>query len=137
MIGAILWFFGTKPLLIGLALYTLSAIELYDRAILRRRGVSVLATYSHTSGKKQLYRFTDLEGVQRHCEPDSAAEPVSVYVSPRQVQVSYDPRKPDRVKARLPVRTWVLRSLGVGVFGTAMVYTGLWMLPYQLYQVLS
>ncbi|MBT2421927.1 hypothetical protein J7F01_14980 [Streptomyces sp. ISL-22] len=134
LIGVLLWVLGTKPLFIGLLLYTLSAIALYDRAILRRRGVTVLATYSHLAGKKRLYGFTDLDGVVRHCEPDSAAEPVGT--DPRRVQVSYDPRNPDRVKARLPLRTWVLRTLGVLVFGTLFLYAGLYMVPYQLIQVL-
>jgi hypothetical protein len=137
VIGAILWFFGTKPLAIGLTLYGLSAFELYDRAILWRRGVPVLATFSHTAGKKQLYSFTDLEGVERHCEPDSSAHTAVYHLDLKQVQVSYDPQNPERVKARLSVGTWVLRSLGVGIFGTATLYAGLWMVPYQLYQVLS
>jgi hypothetical protein len=134
IIGAILYFFGTKPLIFGVFLYCLAARTLYDRALLRRRGISVLATHFRHDGKKHLYRFTDLDGVQRTCEPDSAAEPVST--DPSRVQVSYDPRAPQRVAARLPVRTWVLRSLGVGIFGTAMLYTGLYMVPYQLIQVL-
>ncbi|MFJ3668084.1 hypothetical protein ACIPSE_16705 [Streptomyces sp. NPDC090106] len=136
LIGAILWVLGTKPLIGGLAVYFLAGSALYDRAILRRRGVTVLATRSHSTGKKEIYAFTDLEGVRRECEPDSAAEPVSAHTTPRRVQVSYDPRKPDRVAARLPVRTWVARTLGVAVFGTAMLYAGLWMVPYQLVQVL-
>ncbi|MFD3835152.1 hypothetical protein ACFWWC_02690 [Streptomyces sp. NPDC058642] len=137
VIGAILWVFGTKPLLAGLVIYSLAAGELYDRAILWRRGVPVVATFSHTAGKKNLYRFTDLDGVQRHCEPDSSAHTAVYHLELRQVQVCYDPHKPDRVKARLTVGTWVLRSLGVGIFGTALLCTGLWMVPYQLYQVLS
>ncbi|MEY9992554.1 hypothetical protein ABIE67_004586 [Streptomyces sp. V4I8] len=135
LIGAILWFFGTKPLIIGLVLYGMAAKTLYDRAILRRRGISVLAAFHRHDGKKRMFRFTDLDGIPRDCEIDTAAEPVAT--SPERFQVSYDPRNPARVAARLPVRTWVLRSLGVGVFGTLMLYTGLYMVPYQLIQVLS
>jgi hypothetical protein len=132
--GAILYFFGTKPLIFGVFLYGLSARTLYDRAVLRRRGVPVLATHFRHDGKKHLYQFTDLDGVRRTGEPDTAAEPVST--NPTRVQVSYDPRNPQRVAARLPVRTWVLRSLGVGIGGTAMLFAGLYMVPYQLIQVL-
>jgi hypothetical protein len=132
--GAILYFFGTKPLIFGVFLYGMAVKTLYDRAILRRRGISVLATHFRHDGKKHLYQFTDLDGVQRTCEPDTAAEPVST--NPSRVQVSYDPKNPERVAARLPVRTWVLRSLGVGLGGTAMLYAGLYMVPYQLAQVL-
>lgn len=134
IIGAILWFFGTKPLIIGLVLYGMAAKTLYDRAILRRRGIAVLATFHRHDGKKRMFQFTDLDGIVRDCEVDSAAEPVSS--SPERFQVSYDPRNPQRVAARLPVRSWVLRSLGVGIFGTLFLYTGLYMVPYQLIQVL-
>ncbi|MFG1670864.1 hypothetical protein [Streptomyces sp. Y7] len=135
LIGAILWFFGTKPLIIGLFLYGMAAKTLYDRAILRRRGVSVLAAFHRYDGKKRMFRFTDLNGVPRECEIDTAAEPVST--QPERFQVSYDPRSPQRVAAGLPLRTWVLRSLGVAVFGTLFLYAGLYMVPYQLIQVLS
>ncbi|MGI5376581.1 hypothetical protein ACQEV2_20500 [Streptomyces sp. CA-251387] len=135
IIGAILWFFGTKPLIIGVVLYGMAAKTLYDRAILRRRGVTVLAGFHRHDGKKRMFQFTDLDGVPRDCEVDSAAEPVST--SPERFQVTYDPRKPERVAARLPVRTWVWRTLGVGVFGTLFLYAGLYMVPYQLIQVLS
>ncbi|MEU1256661.1 hypothetical protein ABZ445_25570 [Streptomyces chartreusis] len=135
LIGAILWFFGTKPLIIGLVLYGMAAKTLYDRAILRRRGVSVLAAFHRYDGKKRMFRFTDLNGVPRECEVDTAAEPVGS--GPERFEVSYDPEHPERVAARLPVRTWVLRSLGVGVFGTLFLYAGLYMVPYQLIQVLS
>ncbi|MEV8227603.1 hypothetical protein AB0P41_16380 [Streptomyces sp. NPDC079167] len=133
--GVVFWLLGLKPLAFGLLLYGLSAKNLYDRWLLRRRGISVLATSDHVQGKKQMYGFVDAEGVKRFCEPDSAAEPVSV--SPRQVAVVYDPEHVGRVKAVLPLRTWVLRTIGVAFGGTSLLVLGFFLVPYQLIEVLS
>lgn len=133
--GVILWLLGLKPLAIGLFLYGASARTLYDRWLLRRRGISVLATFDHTQGKKQIFGFVDAEGVRRFFEPDHAAEPVGV--APRGVAAVYDPRHAERVKAVLPVRTWVLRTLGVVFGGTSLLVLAFFLVPYQLIEVLS
>ncbi|MFF2727179.1 hypothetical protein ACFVS9_04630 [Streptomyces sp. NPDC058008] len=130
VLGVILWILGLKPLAFGLFLYGLSAAALYDRWLLRRRGVSVLATSDHTQGKKEVFAFVDADGVRRFFEPDEAAEPVSI--APRRVAAVYDPRKPARVKAVLPARTWVLRTIGVGVGGTSLLVLAYFLVPYQL-----
>ncbi|MFJ6850145.1 hypothetical protein ACIQM3_06295 [Streptomyces sp. NPDC091271] len=133
--GVVFWLLGLKPLAFGLLLYGLSAKNLYDRGLLRRRGISVLATFDHDQGKKQIYSFVDAEGVKRFCEPDSAAE--AVRGAPRQVTVLYDPRHVERVKAVLPLRTWVLRTIGVAFGGTSLLVLGFFLVPYQLIELLS
>ncbi|MFG2590270.1 hypothetical protein [Streptomyces sp. NPDC048438] len=133
--GVVFWLLGLKPLAFGLLLYGLSAKNLYDRWHLRRRGISVLATFDHDQGKNQIYSFVDAEGVTRFCEPDTAAEPVRA--APRQVAVLYDPRRVERVKAVLPLRTWVLRATGVAFGGTSLLVLGFFLVPYQLIELLS
>jgi hypothetical protein len=133
--GVVFWLLGLKPLAFGLFLYGLSAKNLYDRWLLRRRGISVLATSDHDQGKKRIYSFVDAEGVKRFCEPDTAAE--AVCAAPRQVTVVYDPRHVERVKAVLPLRTWVLRTIGVAFGGTSLLVLGFFLVPYQLIEVLS
>ncbi|MCX5416844.1 hypothetical protein [Streptomyces sp. NBC_00059] len=135
VLGVIFWILGLKPLAFGLILYGTSAKALYDRWLLRRRGISVVATFDHTDGKKQIFGFVDADGVRRFFEPDHAAEPVGL--APRGVAAHYDPRHVERVKAVLPVRTWVLRTIGVAFGGTFLLVIGFFLVPYQLIDVLS
>ncbi|MFJ8172585.1 hypothetical protein ACIQ64_29665 [Streptomyces sp. NPDC094473] len=135
VLGVIFWLLGLKPLAFGLLLYGMAAKNLYDRWLLRRRGISVLATSDHTQGQKEIYRYVDAEGVRRFFEPDHAAAPVSL--APRQVAAAYDPRRVERVKAVLPLRTWVLRTIGVGFGGTSLLALGFFLVPYQLIELLS
>ncbi|WP_329207238.1 hypothetical protein OG893_25605 [Streptomyces sp. NBC_01696] len=135
VLGVIFWLLGLKPLAFGLLLYGMAAKNLYDRWLLRRRDISVLATSDHTQGKKEIYRYVDAEGVRRFFEPDHAAAPVSL--APRQVAAVYDPRRVERVKAVLPLRTWVLRTIGVGFGGTSLLALGFFLVPYQLIELLS
>ncbi|MFD6280677.1 hypothetical protein ACFWFI_34690 [Streptomyces sp. NPDC060209] len=135
VLGVIFWLLGLKPLAFGLFLYGASAKTLYDRWLLLRRGISVVATWDHTEGKKQIFAFVDAEGVRRFFEPDDAAEPVSA--APRRVAAAYDPRHPERVKAVLPVRTWVLRTIGVVFGGTSLLVLAFFLVPYQLIDLLS
>ncbi|MFD9288102.1 hypothetical protein ACFWBV_07285 [Streptomyces sp. NPDC060030] len=95
----------------------------------------MLATSDHDNGKKQIFVFVDAEGVRRFFEPDHAAEPVSL--APRRVAAVYDPRRPERVRAVLPVRTWVLRTLGVALGGTSLLVLAFFLVPYQLIELFS
>ncbi|MFF7161664.1 hypothetical protein ACFZBP_09785 [Streptomyces sp. NPDC008086] len=61
-------------MIIGLVLYGMAAKTPYDRAILRRRGISVPATFHRHAGKRRMFRFTDLDGVPRDREIDTAAQ---------------------------------------------------------------
>ncbi|MER6346929.1 hypothetical protein ACWC10_15495 [Streptomyces sp. NPDC001595] len=134
ILGALLFVLGVKPLLAGVAILCLAAAALYDRVILRARGISVLATFHRNDGKKRMFTFTDARGVQRFVEPDSAARAVGG--SPQRVRVTYDPRKPERAAAALPVGTWIARTLGVVLGGLPLLALGLFLVPYQVVELL-
>ncbi|MFJ2649680.1 hypothetical protein ACIO1C_23525 [Streptomyces sp. NPDC087420] len=129
VMGAILWIIGVSPLVKGLAVLFLVVRALCDRLILWRRGITVLAV-RYGSG----YAFTDAKGTERRVEIDGAAKPVST--KPARYEVSYDPLRPGRTAAVLPVGSWILRTLGVVFLLLPVVALGLYLVPFQLVESL-
>lgn len=125
--GLALYVLGVKPLLFGAAGIVMGAHALYLRAVLRRRGVSVVARPGNTSAGKMRCRFTDAEGVTRSVEVNSAS-----IVVDRAVHLTYDPAKPSRAVGRLPLRKRILFTLGVTV-SFPLLALGLFMVPYQVH----
>ncbi|MFF2527189.1 hypothetical protein [Streptomyces liangshanensis] len=129
VVGAILWVIGISPLIKALALLSVVVEALYTRWILRRRGITVLAV-PYGSG----YAFTDAKGTERRVEIDGAARPVST--GPERYEINYDPLRPARTAAVLPVGSWILRTLGVVFVLLPAVALGLYLVPFQLVESL-
>ncbi|WP_329559545.1 hypothetical protein OG711_15980 [Streptomyces uncialis] len=125
--GLVLYVLGVKPLVFGAAGIAMGAHALYIRAVLLRRGVSVVANPGSKSAGKLRCHFTDAEGVTRSVEVNDA----SVVVD-RKVHLAYDPRNPSRAVGRLPVHKRILYALGVAL-AFPLLALGLFMVPYQVY----
>lgn len=131
---AMLWGLGFMPLAAGLLVVVPAAEALRNRWVMRERGVTVVAAFERSAGKKRYFRFIDQDGVSREIRADHAALPLDG--DGQRIEVTYDPLRPERVVTLLPVSVIVLRTLGVAVFGLPLVLIGLFMGPYQLVSLL-
>ncbi|GLF94981.1 hypothetical protein [Streptomyces yaizuensis] len=122
----LIYVLGVKPLLFGGFGLGAGLHALYLRALLRLRGVSVLAQPGKSSSGKLTCRFTDASGAARTVEVDDAS-----LVVDGQVPVVYDPRNLSRAVGRYSLGSWVLRTLGV-LLCVPLLGLGLMMVPYQV-----
>ncbi|MGW9597682.1 hypothetical protein ACWHLZ_46430 [Streptomyces chartreusis] len=130
----IMWLVGLAPLLMGGIICSSSVARLYDCWILRRRGISVLATYCRpSSGTRRVFQFTDAEGIEREVRLHYDVKRITT--DPARVEVTYDPDRPERTTATLTA-TGVLGRLVVDLFGVAILLPGLYFAPYQLMKLL-
>lgn len=132
----IMWCVGLAPLFLAGILFSMVFEALYDRWILRRRGITVVATYYDYVGSRErpIFRFIDAEGNERKVRLDYKAKAITT--TPKRVKVTYDPHHPKRAVATLPATTWVLRTIGVILFGVPLLLLALFLVPYQLIELL-
>ncbi|MFD4834265.1 hypothetical protein ACFWPV_31170 [Streptomyces uncialis] len=132
---AIMWGVGVVPLVLGAMWVRVVAQGMYRRSVLRRHGVTVVATVrKRHSGYSSVFRFTDLSGATREIEAD--ALPRRLTTKPERVEVAYDPRGRVEPRGVLPRTLRAFIAAG-GLVGAAMVVGGLYLLPYQLVVVLT
>ncbi|SCK62731.1 hypothetical protein YW7DRAFT_06791 [Streptomyces sp. AmelKG-E11A] len=131
---AFMWGFGVIPLIAGALWVRVVARGMYRRSVLRRHGVTVVATVRKRSSGYSAYRFTDLSGATREIEDDALARRLTT--NPERVGVTYDPR--GRVEPR-GVLSRTMRTVIVtgGAVGGVLVLGALYLLPYQLVVVLT
>lgn len=131
---AFLWGIGVIPLLAGAMWVRAVARGMYRRSVLRRDGVTVVATVRERSLGCSVYRFTDLSGATREIGGDLLSRRLTE--NPERVEVTYDPR--GRVEPR-GVLSRTLRTVIAtgGLVGAVLVLGGLYFLPYQLVVVLT
>lgn len=121
----IMFFVGCIPLFIGLAITTAAGEGLFLTWLLRRRGITVLAT-QHPA-KRRIFQFTDATGADR--EFDGTGDWVNSH--PPQIHVTYDPTSPDRMVGVQDRFNTVLNVLYVIVLGLPPLGFGLAAVPGQ------
>ncbi|MFD7514032.1 hypothetical protein ACFV85_04400 [Streptomyces niveus] len=116
--------FGAVIGLLPLGLAVLAAVQtvtrLYDKTVLRRRGVVVLARSTGRLGKRSVYAFTDAEGNARTYRSGLHADTL---------EIAYDPTNPKRMASMTPlvleiprVIVLVLFTALFGVVGVGAVF---------------
>jgi hypothetical protein len=123
MFRAIMWATGIGPLALGILLVGIGAAAARQRWVLRKRGVAVVARFSHGGGQKKYFRYTDLEGGKHEILADYAAPKIGG--DPHRIEVIYDPEDPGKAVCTLAVRTLVWRTAGVVLFGVPVLLLGL------------
>ncbi|MGW1024976.1 hypothetical protein ACWD4J_14955 [Streptomyces sp. NPDC002577] len=125
------WAVFFTPFLVGLAIAVFVYRTTVDWWLLRRRGITVVATFKEksygtgTDGETtvtKVYAFTDAAGTQRTYSGGGKV----VATDPERIEVTYDPYDPDRIAARhgLVVRAllflaYVLLGLPITVLAAA------------------
>ncbi|MFJ8658284.1 hypothetical protein [Streptomyces sp. NPDC093795] len=120
-------FGGLFGLIIGVPLTFLAFDGVTNRAVLRRRGITVAATrHYHPNGKRaSWYKFTDTSG-NEHTTSYGANR------STPEIHVVYDPERPSRNAAVEPLYSTVVKFLFGGGVSLAILALGLWgvLAPY-------
>ncbi|OKH94150.1 hypothetical protein AB852_16155 [Streptomyces uncialis] len=94
---------------------------LWLRIVLRGRGVTVTAEHELSDDRKNLYRFTDTQGVE-HRVP--IGFDTQSHQHPEQIQVTYDPNRPGRATSVLPSSVVLAQVSGLVLLGVpALVFT--------------
>ncbi|MEU1667506.1 hypothetical protein ABZ547_28760 [Streptomyces sparsogenes] len=127
---ATMWATGIGPLALGVLVVGTGAAAARRRWVLRKRGVAVVARFSHGGRKKRYFRYTDLEGGHHEIVADHAAPKVGG--DPNRIEVVYDAEDPARAVCTLAVRTLVSRTAGVVLFGVPILVLGLAMTVGQV-----
>ncbi|MFE2560588.1 hypothetical protein ACFXGT_32145 [Streptomyces sp. NPDC059352] len=122
---ALLWATGVVPLALGGLLVGIAVVAGRQRWVLRKRGIAVVARFSHGGGQKSYFRYTDLEGGEHEIQADYAAPKIGG--DPDRVEVVYDPEDPGKAVCTLTVRTLVWRTVGLVLFGLPVLLLGLGM----------
>ncbi|MFP3992274.1 hypothetical protein U9R90_33365 [Streptomyces sp. E11-3] len=107
---------------VGVYLVSVMGQGLYCGKRLPKHGITVIAELDHHTHNTKVYRYTDLDGV-RHLHRDPTGG--------RQLELSYDPRRPSRAATRLSLYDQFMMLLmtvvGLGMAGGGLGFTG-----YQL-----
>lgn len=113
LFGAVI---GLLPLGLG-ALAAYQTVErVYNKAVLRRRGVIVLARSTGRLGKKKsVYVFTDAEGHTRRYESGLHADTL---------EVAYDPANPKRMASMVPLILEIPRVILMALFTALFLAIG-------------
>ncbi|MER8237321.1 hypothetical protein [Streptomyces sp. NPDC094049] len=128
------WGLGFLPLLIGVTVATVVVRGLRDRVTLHRRGITATAVFQEKRRTKRFYAYVDADGTTHRVE--LPWDPVFADSAPQRVRVTYDPERPEFCVVALPRRTWVFRTVSFLVLGLPVLVLGLFLVPYQLFQVL-
>ncbi|MCM2390833.1 hypothetical protein [Streptomyces albipurpureus] len=134
MTNQLSWGLGFMPLFLGVSVAAIAGRNLYDRVVLSRRGITATATFHGKRGKEKLFSYIDVEGRKRRVV--LPWKPFFVDGVPKRVQVTYDPQRPEFSVVALPLWSWVFRTIGFLGLGLPLLVLGLFMVPYQLIDVL-
>lgn len=126
----VLW--GVSPVVLAFGLMTLvpAVQNAYIWPILKRRGVSVMATHDRWVRGKRVCTFVDLEGTRREIRPGVSERHYKG--DPPQVEIVYDPRRPGRESAHESTGAIVAQTTAFFLIGAPVFAAGLLMGPYQL-----
>ncbi|WP_179232337.1 hypothetical protein [Streptomyces sp. CS159] len=127
----VMWATGTGPLALGVLLLGIGLSAARRRLALRKRGIGVVARYSHGGGQKKYFRYTDLQGGEHEIVADYAT-PTLGGGRPERIKVVYDPAEPDRAVCTLATRTLVWRGAGIVLLGVPVLLLGLFMTVGQV-----
>ncbi|MER5178826.1 hypothetical protein ABT009_10715 [Streptomyces sp. NPDC002896] len=128
----VLWAASFTPFLVGCAIALVVYRTTVDWWLLRRRGITVVATFKEksygtgTDGETtvtKVYAFTDASGTKRKYNGSGKV----VATDPERIEVTYDPYDPNRITARngLAVRTLLFLAytlLGLPVTALTAAY---------------
>jgi hypothetical protein len=126
----ILWALSPMVVMFGLAALAPAVHSAWIWPVLRRRGVSVMATHDRWVKGKRVCTFVDLEGTTREIRP---GVPERRYKGdPPQTEIVYDPRRPARWAAHESTGAIVVQTVVYFLIGAPICTAGLLMGPYQL-----
>lgn len=115
------WAFGAVTLA-GVAAASETVKGLWLRIGLRRRGVTVMATYELSGDCENPYRFTDTHGVEHRIPIGFQTRS---HQCPEQMRVTYDPSRPERAATVLPLSVVLAQTSGLVLLGIpALAFTG-------------
>ncbi|MFC7013868.1 hypothetical protein ACFQMH_19495 [Streptomyces viridiviolaceus] len=134
MFRVIMWATGIGPLALGILLVGIGAAAARRRWALRKRGVAVVARFSHGGGQKRYFRYTDLQGGDHEILADYAAPKIGG--DPDRIEVVYDPEEPGKAVCTLTGRTLAWRTAGIALFGGPILLLGLVMTVGQVVSLL-
>ncbi len=127
----VMWATGIGPLALGALLLGVGLAAARRRLALKKRGVSVVARFSHGGGQKKYFRYTDSQGGEHEIVADYAA-PMLGGGRPERIEVVYDPAEPSIAVCTLATRTLVWRTAGIVLLGVPFLLFGLFMTVGQL-----
>ncbi|MFD4695997.1 DUF3592 domain-containing protein [Streptomyces niveus] len=107
--------FGLFPLSLGVVGAIQTARHLYDKAVLRRRGVIVQARTTGGFGKRSVYAFKDADGTSRKYRSRMNADVI---------EVAYDPVNPKRMASVTPLLLEIPRMILMTLFTALFVAVG-------------
>ncbi|MGW4034602.1 hypothetical protein ACWEFL_35795 [Streptomyces sp. NPDC004838] len=129
-IERVVFFTGWIPLVLGYVITTGAGRGLFLTWLLRRRGITVLATRHPTD--RRIFQFTDATGAAR--EFNGTGDWVNTH--PPQIHVTYDPTHPNRMVGVEDRFNMTINALYLAVLGLPLLGYGLICVPGQFIFVL-
>ncbi|WP_158801360.1 hypothetical protein [Streptomyces sp. NRRL S-37] len=127
---AMLWGIGVLPLGSGGFLLFLGMTWWYDRIVLNRRGVSVMATHARGFESRSHFAYVDLQGVKREIFPSLPSRHYGGDYT--RLAIVFDPLRPTRAAPVAPGRHFAAQISGPLAIGLPLLALGLFMVPYQM-----